>query len=74
MKPERLRDDGEVARHVGLIELVNRALDKGAVVTGEVVIGVGGVDLIYLGLQLVLSSVESMERRENRPDPSAPDG
>jgi gas vesicle structural protein len=74
MKPERLRDDGEVARHVGLIELVNRVLDKGAVVTGEVVIGVGGVDLIYVGLQLVLSSIESMERRQNRPDPTGADG
>lgn len=48
-----------------LVELVNRVLDKGVVVTGEVVLSVGGVDLIYLGLQLLLSSVESLERMEN---------
>jgi hypothetical protein len=39
---------------------VNRVLDRGAVVTGEVTISVAGVDLIYLGLQLVLTSVENI--------------
>jgi gas vesicle structural protein len=74
MMSEARRDDGEIARHVGLIELVNRVLDRGAVITGEVVIGVGGVDLIFLGVQLVLSSVESMEERRERPDPTGADG
>jgi gas vesicle structural protein len=45
---------------LSLTELVNRVLDKGAVISGDVVISVGGVDLIYLGLRLVVSSVESM--------------
>jgi gas vesicle structural protein len=45
---------------LSLAELVNRVLDKGAVVSGDVVISVAGVDLIYLGLRLLLSSVESM--------------
>jgi gas vesicle structural protein len=46
-----------------LAELVNRVLDRGAVISGEVVIGVAGIDLIYLGLQVAVSSVEGMERR-----------
>lgn len=45
---------------LALVELVNRVLDKGVVVTGEVTISIGGVDLLFLGLQLVLSSIESL--------------
>lgn len=45
---------------LSLVELVNRVLDRGVVVSGEVVISVAGVDLIYLGLNLVLSSAETM--------------
>ena len=50
-----------------LVDLVNRLLDKGVVITGEVVISVAGVDLVYLGLNAVLTSVstarEMMSRR-----------
>ena len=45
---------------LALVELVNRVLDKGVVVTGEVTIAVGGVELLFLGLQVVLSSVQSL--------------
>ncbi len=47
---------------LSLVELVNRVLDRGVVVTGEVTISVAGVDLIYLGLNLVLASTETMRR------------
>lgn len=47
-----------------LVELVNRVLDRGVVVSGEIVIGVAGVDLIMLGLDLMLSSVETVRRVE----------
>lgn len=50
---------------LALVELVNRVLDKGVVVTGEVTISIGGVDLLFLGLQLILSSVESLTRAEH---------
>lgn len=46
-----------------LAELVNRVLDKGAVISGEVTISVAGVDLLYVGLHLLVSSVESMRGR-----------
>ena len=52
---------------LSLAELVNRVLDKGAVITGEVVISVAGVDLLYVGLRLLLSSVETMRERSNPP-------
>ncbi|HEX6588971.1 MAG TPA: gas vesicle protein [Longimicrobiales bacterium] len=50
---------------LALVELVNRVLDKGVVVTGEVTISIGGVDLLFLGLQLVLSSVQSLVDAEH---------
>lgn len=50
---------------LALVELVNRVLDKGVVITGEVTISIGGVDLVFLGLQLILSSVESLGRAEH---------
>lgn len=46
-----------------LAELVNRVLDRGAVITGEVTISVAGIDLVYLGLQIVLSSTETASQR-----------
>lgn len=48
---------------VPLVELVDRLLNRGVVLTGELTISVAGVDLVYLGLNVVLSSVESMRRR-----------
>lgn len=44
---------------VSLCELLDRVLNTGVVTTGEIVISVAGVDLIYLNLQLLLSSVET---------------
>jgi hypothetical protein len=48
---------------VVLSELVSRVLDRGVVVTGDVMISVAGVDLINLGLSLRLSSTETLLRR-----------
>ncbi len=44
---------------VSLCEVLDRVLNKGAVVSGEVTISVAGVDLVYLGLELMLASVET---------------
>ena len=45
---------------VPLVELVDRLLNRGVVLTGELTISVAGVDLIYLGLSVVLSSVDTI--------------
>ncbi len=46
-------------RRVALCEALDRVLNKGIVVAGEVTISVAGVELLYLGLQLTLMSVET---------------
>jgi hypothetical protein len=45
-----------------LLELTDRLLNRGVVLTGEAVISVAGVDLIYLGLNVVLTSVENLRK------------
>lgn len=52
-------DDGE---RTSLVELINRVLDKGVVVTGHVTLSVAGVDLVYLGINAVLTSVATARR------------
>ena len=47
------------SEQVSLCEALDRVLNKGAVVVGEVTISVADIDLIYLGLQVVLSSIET---------------
>ena len=49
-------------QQVTLIELVDRVLNKGVVVAGDVTLSVAGVDLVYLGLRLLLTSVATLER------------
>lgn len=56
---------------VTLLEVLDRALDKGVVVSGDIVISLADVDLIYIGLKVLLSSVETMERLRGAPIPGA---
>ncbi len=56
------RMDLEHMDQLSLCEVLDRTLNAGAVVAGEVRISVAGVDLIYLGLQLVLTSVDPAEK------------
>ena len=44
---------------ISLSEVLDRVLNKGAVVTGEIVISVAGIDLAYLGLNIVLTSIQT---------------
>jgi hypothetical protein len=50
-----------------LVDLVNRLLDKGVVLTGDVTLSVAGVDLVYLGLSAVLTSVATARQSLGRP-------
>jgi hypothetical protein len=54
--PDILLDEME---HVSLCEALDRVLNKGAVIGGELTISVADIDLIYLGLQVVLTSIET---------------
>jgi hypothetical protein len=50
------------SKDITILELLDRVLNKGVILTGDIVISVADVDLVYLGLKLMLSSVETMEQ------------
>jgi gas vesicle structural protein len=54
------------AEDASLLELVDRLLNKGVVLAGEATISVAGIDLIYLGLNVVLSAVETLSKTQER--------
>ena len=50
-----------------LVEMLDRVLNKGVIIAGDVVISVADIDLVYVGVKLMLSSVETMEKlKENK--------
>lgn len=53
----------QLVENVTLVELVDRVLGKGVVITGDVMLSVAGVDLVYVGLRVLLSSVATLEER-----------
>jgi hypothetical protein len=55
---------------MSLLELADRLLNRGVVLTGEATISVAGIDLIYLGLNLVLTAAENL-RPKAVPDQTA---
>ena len=59
--------DLQKERRITLLEVLDRVLDKGVVISGDIVISVADVDLVYLGLKVLLSSVETMERLRGAP-------
>jgi hypothetical protein len=54
-------DRAAQAKKVTLLEILDRVLDKGVVINGDLTISVADVDLIFLGLKVILSSVERAE-------------
>lgn len=59
---------------VRLVELLDRVLDRGVVLRGDVTISVAGIDLVYLELRLLLSGMEALSERALRPGPTDADG
>lgn len=54
---------------IQLAEAIDRIMHKGAVLRGDVMISVADVDLMYLDLRVILSSVDTAVRHRliNRP-------
>lgn len=49
-----------------LLDVLDSLLNKGIMATGDVVLGVAGVDLIYLRLSTLVSAVDRVTRRRAR--------
>ena len=48
---------------VTLLELVDRVLNKGVALSGDITLSVADVDLVYVGLRVLLSSVATLEEQ-----------
>lgn len=48
-----------------LVDLVDRLIDGGVVVSGDVVLSLAGVDLVYVGLRLVLAPAHQVPALAN---------
>ena len=47
---------------VTLVEALDRVLDKGAVLDGELILRIADVDLVYIGLRAIVTSISRMEK------------
>lgn len=46
-----------------LLDLVDNVLTKGVVIDGEIVLGLAGVDLVYLRLSAILCAADRIMKR-----------
>ncbi|MGH3728917.1 MAG: gas vesicle protein [Micromonosporaceae bacterium] len=68
----QVRQPGE-----SLVDLLDRVVDRGAAVSGDVIISLAGIDLIRIDLRLLLISVDTMlhpKPRDPRPRDPEPRG
>ncbi len=54
------------SNNVTLVDVIDKVLEKGAVINGDIVISVADVDLVFLGLRLILTSVSKAEEISGR--------
>jgi len=62
--PRRRRDAAALFADADatLLELVDNILTKGVVIDAEVVLGLAGVDLVYVRLSAIVSAVDKIRR------------
>ncbi|WP_374104497.1 gas vesicle protein [Streptomyces sp. HB132] len=53
--------DALAGRQVALIDLLDRLLNGGAVLTGDLVLSIADVDLVHINLRAVIRSITSDE-------------
>lgn len=77
--PKIVLINDEDSADLTLLDLVDHLLNTGVVIRGNLVLSLAGVDLVYLGLDLVVTSVETALRHMTnaalrpRPDDSPAD-
>ena len=64
---------GELSREhdVALVDLLDRLMAGGVVLGGDITLSIADVDLVYVGLRAIISSVATLEEKMR---PSLPPG
>ncbi|WP_310619235.1 gas vesicle protein [Flexibacterium corallicola] len=52
-------------RELAISDLLDRALHKGIVICGEATISLAGVDLVHVGLQVLVASVDTVQKKQS---------
>jgi Gas vesicle protein len=53
-------------RRLALVDLLDRVLSGGVVISGEVTLAVADIDLVHVSLRTLITSVEALGREESR--------
>jgi hypothetical protein len=61
-QPEPITD---YDRRITLLDLVDRLVGKGVVIRGDITVAIADIDLIYVSLQALISSVSTLEERQS---------
>ena len=61
-----LTPQGAKEEEASLLDILDHVLNAGVVLHGSLVISVAGVDLVYLGLNAILTSVETALKHVRR--------
>jgi hypothetical protein len=61
-EPEVIVVGEEGDSEVSLLDILDNVLNSGVVIHGSLVISLAGVDLVYVGLNAVLTSVETARK------------
>lgn len=69
-----LKNSPAYRRQISLAETLDRVLNKGAVLAGEITISVADIDLICLDLNLVVSSIETIRKHQFALAPEGDEG
>jgi len=56
------RDVTALEEQVTLVDLVDRVLNAGVVISGDITLSVADVDLVYVGLRVLLASAGTLDR------------
>lgn len=57
---------GESGEDISLLDILDHVLNSGVVIHGTLVISLAGVDLIFLGLNVVLTSIETARQAADK--------
>ena len=49
-------------RELSLVDLLDRILEKGVVINGDIVVSIGSVELLSIKINLVIASLETAKR------------
>jgi hypothetical protein len=63
--------EGALAERLSLVDTLDHLLERGVVLAGQATVSLGGVELIYLGLNLIVASVETLRREAGAVAPPA---